>query len=111
MALIAVCVVSLVFWTGVSVMTGVEEPWDLASYWTVIYPAALALSVVMGAMLKSSQWCAGAIVMFAEIPVILAYSGVSALLGAGILYAAILSIPAVILSWLAGRWRKAHSSK
>lgn len=111
MVLIAVCVVSLVFWTGVSVMTGAEEPWDLDSYWTVVYPAALALSLAMGAMLKSSQWSAGAIVMFAQIPVMLAYSGVSALLGAGILYAAILSIPAVALAWLAGRWRKAHSGK
>lgn len=109
MALIAVSVLSLIFWTGVSVMTGAQEPWDLASYWTTIYPAALALSMVMGAMLKSSQWSAGAIVMFAQIPVILAYSGVSALLGVGILYAAILSIPAVALSWLAGRLRKAHS--
>lgn len=111
MAFILVCVVSLIFWTGVSVITGVKEPWDLASYWTIIYPAALALSVVMGAMLKKSQWSAGAIVMFAQIPVILAYTSPSALLSVGILSAAIFSIPAVALSWLAGRWRKAYIDK
>lgn len=111
MAFVAVCVVPLIFWTGVSVIAGVEEPWDLASYWTIIYPAALALSVVMGAMLTRFQWSAGAIVMFAQIPVILAYSGASALLSVGILYTAILSIPAVTLSSLAGRWRKARSGK
>ena len=49
--------------------------------------------------------------MFAQIPVILAYSGASALLSVGILYAAILSIPAVTLSSLAGRWRKARGGK
>lgn len=111
MAFMAVCVVALIFWTGVCVMTGAKEPWDLAGYWTIIYPVALALSVVTGAMLKRSSWAAGAIVMFAQIPVILAYSGVSALLSVGILYAAVLSIPAMALSWLAGRWRKARSGK
>lgn len=109
MAFIAVCVVSLIFWTGVSLITGTKEPWDLAIYWTIIYPAALALSAVCGAMLKSSQWSAGAIIMFAQIPVVVAYSGASALLSVGILFAAILAIPAVMLSWLVGRLRKAHS--
>ena len=47
--------------------------------------------------------------MFAQIPVVVAYSGVSALLSVGILFAAILAIPAVMLSWLVGRLRKAHS--
>jgi len=109
MAFIAVCVVSLIFWTAVSIITGAREPWDLAIYWTVIYPAALALSVVMAAMMKSAQWSAGAIVMFAQIPVMVAYSGVSSLLSLGILFTVILAIPAVILSWLAGRLRQAHS--
>jgi len=66
---------------------------------------------LMGAILKSSQWSAGAILMFAQVPVIIASSGSSALLGVGILYADILSIPAVILYWLAGKWRQAHRGK
>lgn len=111
MAFTAVCVISLIFWTCVSAITGVAEPWDLATYWTIIYPAALALSVIMGAVLKRSQWSAGAIVMFAQIPVTLASSGAAAMLGAGIFYAAIISIPAIALSWFAGRLRQAHSSK
>lgn len=109
MAFTAVCIVSLLFWTVVSAITGGAEPWDLAHYWTIIYPAGLALSVIIGAVLKRSQWSAGAIVMFAQIPVILASSGTSAMLGAGIVYAAILAIPAIALSWLAGRLRQAHS--
>jgi hypothetical protein len=111
MVLTAICIISIAFWICVSAISGVKEPWDLDNYWTIIYPAGLALSVLMGAILKSTQWSAGAIVMFAQVPVIVAASGSSALLGAGILYAAILSIPAVILSWLAGRWRQAHRGK
>ena len=107
MAFIATCVVSLFFWAVVSAITGAEEPWDLASYWTIIYPAALALSAILGAVLKRSQWSAGAVVMFSQIPVVLAMSGASPLLGAGIIYAAVLSIPAIALAWLAGKLRQA----
>ncbi|WP_124368273.1 hypothetical protein [Pseudomonas sp. R1-43-08] len=108
MAFTATCVVSLFFWTVVSLITGAKEPWDLASYWTIIYPAALVLSVILGAVLKNAQWSAGAIVMLAQIPVILVASGASPLLGVGILYAVVLSIPAITLSWLAGRLRQAY---
>lgn len=110
MAFTATCVVSLFFWAVVSAVTGAEEPWDLASYWTLIYPAALVLSVILGAVLKSAQWSAGAVVMLAQIPVVLAISGASPLLGVGILYAAVLSIPAMTLSWLAGKLRQAYTA-
>ncbi len=105
MALIATCIVSLLFWAVVSATTSAKEPWDLASYWTIIYPAALALSAILGAVLRRSQWSAGAIVMLSQIPVVLAISGISPLLGVGIIYAAVLSIPAIVLSWLAGKLR------
>ena len=104
MAFMATCVVSLFFWTVVSAITGAEEPWDLASYWTIIYPAALALSVILGAVPRSAQWSAGGVVMLSQIPVVLAISGTSPLLGVGIIYAAFLSIPAIMLSWLASKF-------
>ncbi|WP_300627131.1 hypothetical protein [Pseudomonas sp.] len=110
MTFTATCVASLFFWAVVSAITGAKEPWDLAGYWTIIYPAALALSVVLGAVLKSAQWSAGAVVMFAQIPVVLVISGASPLLGVGILYAAVLSIPAMALSWLAGKVRQAYTA-
>ncbi|AZF33816.1 hypothetical protein C4J89_4372 [Pseudomonas sp. R4-35-07] len=46
--------------------------------------------------------------MLAQIPVVLVISGASPLLGVGILYAAVLSIPAITLSWLAGKVRQAY---
>lgn len=111
MAFIVTCVVSLVFWTVVSAITGAAEPWDLPSYWTVIYPAALALSAILGAILRSSQWSAGAVVMLSQIPVVLATSGPSPLLGVGIIYAVLLSIPAITLSWLAGKLRSGKKGR
>ena len=111
MPFIVTCVVSLFFWTVVSAITGAQEPWDLASYWTIIYPAALVLSVILGAVLKSSQWSAGGIVMLSQIPVVLATSGTSPLLAVGIIIAAFLSIPAIALSWLAGKLRSGKKGR
>ncbi len=111
MAFIVIWVASLIFWAAVSVLTGAQEPWDAASFWPIVYPAALVLSMVLGSTLKSYPWSAGAIVMFAQIPVMVASSGLSPLLGVGFIYAAILSIPAILLSWIAGRIRRHDSGK
>lgn len=103
MQFMVICAASLAFWAVASLFAGVEEPWDAPGFWTVIYPAGLGLSAALGFMLARYQWTAGAIVMFAQIPVVMASSGVSSLLGAGVVYAGILSIPAIALSWFAGR--------
>lgn len=105
MVFIATCIVSLIFWTIVSAVTGAKEPWDLDSYWTIIYPAALGMSFILGALLRRSQWSAGGVVMLSQIPVVMAISGIPPLIGVGVLYAAVLSIPAIMLSWLAGKLR------
>lgn len=106
----ATCIVSLFFWAVVSAVSEGKEPWDLANYWTLIYPAALALSAILGTVLKRAQWSAGAVVMLAQIPVILVISDESSLLAVGLMYAAVLSIPAMTLSWLAGKLRQAYTS-
>jgi len=98
--------VSLGFWTAVSMIAGVAEPWDAAGYWTIFYPAALVLSAVLALLPRRFQWAVGAVVIFAQVPVVMVPSGAGPLLGAGIVIATILSIPAVALSWLSGRtWR------
>lgn len=111
MAFIVAWVVSLIFWAVVSILSGAEEPWDAASFWSIIYPAALVLSMALGSTLKSYPWSAGAIVMFAQIPVVMVSSGVSPLLGAGVIYVAILSVPALLLSWIAGRMRRHNGGR
>lgn len=106
MAFITTCVVSIVFWTLVSAITGSKEPWDLAYYWTIIYPGALAFAVMIGVALKGSRWYAGAVVMLSQIPMILMVSGASPLLAIGIIYAVFLSIPATVLVWLVRKLRE-----
>jgi len=103
--------VGLVFWVGVSLLSGAREPWDAAQFWSVIYPAALVLAAVSGAMFQRASVSAGAIVMAAQLPVVMASSGASPLLAAGVVYVVILSIPAMALSWLAGWvWRRRRNA-
>jgi hypothetical protein len=111
MNIISICVVGIVFWSVVSMLSGAAEPWDAASFWTLIYPAALALSVVLGAIFQRVSLLAGAIVMFAQLPVVTALVGVSPLLAAGVIYVAVLSVPAMMLSWIAGRLRRFYSGE
>ncbi|MBD8592196.1 hypothetical protein IFT75_02110 [Pseudomonas sp. CFBP 8758] len=105
MSVILISIVCIIFWTAVSWLSGNAEPWDAAGYWTTVYPAALVLSAVVGAMFLRLSLIAGAIVMFAQLPVVVVSTGVSPLLAAGVIYVALLSIPAMMISWVSGKLR------
>jgi hypothetical protein len=52
------------------------------------------------------NWLSGAIVMLAQVPYVMTTSGAGALLAVGVLYALVLSIPAMALGWGAGVIRR-----
>lgn len=60
----------LVLWGGVSGSGGGREPWDLPSFWTTAYPAALALSGVMGFLYPIRPW-RWAVTLFAMLGVVM----------------------------------------
>lgn len=97
--------VGLVYWGAVSWWLG-GEPWDAAAYWTVVYPGALLLSAALGIAMPVQAWRWGALVVFAQVPVVIVVSGTGPLLLAGVLYAAVLSIPAALVSASAGWIRR-----
>jgi len=104
--MILIWVVCIIFWTVVSWLSDTAEPWDAAGYWTTVYPVALVLSAILGATFQRYGLIAGAVVMFAQLPVVVASAEASPLLAAGVIYAALLSIPAMMLSWLSARLRR-----
>jgi hypothetical protein len=104
--MILIWIMSIAFWAAASWFTDTAEPWDAASFWTTVYPAALVLSGILGATFLRFSLMAGAIVMFAQLPVVIASAGASPLLAAGFIYVILLSIPAVVVSWLSGRLRR-----
>ncbi|WLH93729.1 hypothetical protein PSH58_17290 [Pseudomonas hefeiensis] len=99
LATIVACVISVSFWLAASWSAGVNEPWDAQCYWTVLYPASLALTLTLGLLFQKRGWLAGPIVMFGQIPCVMMTSEAGPLLAVGILYSILLSIPAVMLSW------------
>ncbi|MHC8407644.1 hypothetical protein [Pseudomonas sp. TMB3-21] len=101
LATVVASTISVSFWLTASWMAGVNEPWDAQCYWTVLYPAALALTLILGLMFSKHAWLSGPIVMFGQIPCVMATSEASPLLVVGLLYALLLSIPAAMLSWVA----------
>lgn len=109
MSVILISIVCIIFWATVSWLSGTAEPWDAAGYWTTVYPVALVLSAILGAIFLRFSLIAGAIVMFAQLPVVVVSPGVSPLLAAGVMYVALLSIPAMMISWLSGRLRRFSS--
>ena len=74
---------------------------DAAAYWTLVYPGALLLSAILGFAMPVRAWLWGPIVVFAQVPVVIAVAGAGPLLLAGVLYAAVLSIPAALVSGVA----------
>lgn len=106
MIMVATWAVALLFWFAMAEYLGVKEPWDSSDFWTLAYPAALALSTVLGFRRTGPKWSAGAIVIFAQVPIVLARASDTSLLGVGVLYSAMLAIPAMGVSWVAGTVRR-----
>ncbi|MCD9097712.1 hypothetical protein LU699_09725 [Luteimonas fraxinea] len=107
--LVGACIAAITgiaYWAVVSGMTGGGEPWDAAAYWTLVYPGALLLSAILGFAMPVRAWLWGPIVVFAQVPVVIAVAGAGPLLLAGVLYAAVLSIPAAVISGVAGWIRR-----
>jgi len=99
-------IVGVAYWAAVSGMLGGGEPWDAAAYWTLAYPGALLLSAILGFAMPPRAWLWGVVVACAQVPVVVAVSGAGPLLLAGVLYAAVLSIPAALVSGVAGWIRR-----
>jgi len=105
-AWLAALLAGIVLWGGVSLILDVAEPWDSPGYWPA-YLIALALSFAFGHFGRSRAWLSGVLLVFAQIPVMLLQSGPGPLLAVGVMYLAILSLPAALIAVAAARLRPA----
>lgn len=108
--LLLASVSGLAYWSLVAALSQGGEPWDAPLYWTLFYPGALLLAAILGWVFPVRAWLWGAVVVLAQVPVVMVVSGVGPLLVAGLLYALLLSIPALLVSWLAG-WTRRRSRR
>ncbi len=90
------------YWQLVCQVMGVDEPWDAPAYWAFAYPASLVLAAIAGLLLRRDGWLAGAVLTFAQLPVMWVNNGTGPLWAVGLLFLCLLAIPAVALSTLTG---------
>lgn len=103
LTLILLFLLGVLFWLGVGRIEGVGEPWDGDWYWVLWYPLSLLLAAGAGFVVGRRGWLAGAILTFAQLPVMWLNTGGGALMIVGLLFLAVLAIPPVIVAALAGR--------
>lgn len=85
-------------WLLVCLIGGTSEPWDAPGYWTVAYPASIALSGVLGFGCDRRGWLAGLMVTLAQFPVMLVLAGAGPMSVAGLILLGALAVPAAALS-------------
>lgn len=96
---------ALTYWQIVVLASGAREPWDASSYWNLLYPLAILICAGLGYAFRRRAWLTGGLFVFAQLPVMVAHAGTGPLIWAGLLFLVLLSIPAVLVAWLAGRLR------
>jgi len=96
---------STVIWAATSLISGIPEPWDSSIYWTVAYPVAIVLSGFLGYMFPQRPWRWALVVMFMQMIVMVISGSGFGLLPLGLIFLAILSLPAVALASLAAKVR------
>jgi len=102
--------VGAALWAAASLVLGVAEPWDTEGFWPV-YGIALALSTLFGAVAVRRAWLPGVLIIWALLPVMLFHSGPGPLLPVGLMFLAVLSLPAAIVGLLARRFRRAQGRR
>lgn len=102
--LLAVFLLGVGFWAIASVVLSSGEPWDSPFYlpWLL---ASLAISAAVGWLFPTRSWRWGPIVVFCQAPVMLAHTGLEALLVVALGWLAVEAIPALLVSAVAGRAR------
>lgn len=89
---------SVLYWSFACWVTGVKEPWDADTYWRFWYPASLCLAGLAGLILKRRGWIAGAILTFAQIPVMWMNTTTGPLWTVGLITLCMLAVPAIAIS-------------
>jgi len=96
-----------ILWSLATAIAGGREVWDVRLYWTAAYPAALLISGGLAALFPYRPWRWPLVMMFAQVPVMIAFGSNFSLLPLGLVLLAILSLPGMAIAAAIGTWRRA----
>jgi hypothetical protein len=100
-AFLASAMLGLALWSTAAILGHRAEPWDAPGYWTIAYPAAIALSAVLGILFPERPWRWAALLMFMQCVVMFAGGSDLGLLPLGLILMAVLTLPAAAAASLA----------
>jgi hypothetical protein len=96
---------------GVHALSGRQEAWDSAQYWTVGIPAVLLLSLVVGALSQRGSWRWTALVVPAQVLTMMLRSGeLGGLWPVAVVLSTVLSLPFVLAAFVGSRFRTGTAS-
>jgi hypothetical protein len=91
-------------WYGASILAGVREAWDAASYWSVVYPLALAACIALGYGFPRGHWRWPTVLFAAQFVAMWIRNGeLGALWPLGLALFGVLALPGLAASRL-GAW-------
>lgn len=101
---VVLLIISGLYWQFVCQRTGTGEPWDGDAYWRIWYPLTFVLAAIAGYVFGKDGWLAGAIITFAQLPVMWFNSGTGPLFAVGLIFLFILAVPPTAISLLTGEF-------
>jgi hypothetical protein len=102
--LVLIVASGLIYWQLTCLWSGYGEPWDSEWYLPLWYPVSIILSACGGYLLGKRGWISGAVITFAQVPIVIVNNGVGPLLAAGLLILVFMAIPPIIVAFLTGRY-------
>ena len=96
----------IALWTVAAKLGHRKEPWDSPDYWTLAYPAAIAVCGVLGFLFPDRPCRWALILMFMQLPVMSLNGAGDSLLPLGVILVAVLSLPVIGLGQLGAMLRR-----
>ncbi len=101
-------VAGMVLWIAASFISGKKEAWDANIYWTVAYPVAIVLSVVLALFYPKGAWrWPLALFVFQFVGMVVRSGELGSLWPLGLLLFVVLSVPGILAAkgatWLRAR--------
>ena len=88
--------IGIVYWSAFSAVVATNEPWDGAYYWSAAYPGSMVIAVALGFVWRRRAWITGLSLTFAQLPIMLANTGIGPLAVFAVVLLSILSIPLIL---------------
>lgn len=96
----------MVVWVGIALVSGEHEAWDHPGYWKYGYPLMVVVSGLLGWLFPRRAWQQGLAMMLSQLVPLLIVHPLGPLLPLGVIFLAVLALPAMLAAQLAAVIRR-----